>query len=210
MHPIIAETLKKERKQKQKEEERKAEKKRLKEQAKKDAIKAEKDAIEAAKQEKILSVHPLLRSHVEQEIKELEQEALEKAKQGEPFKLKDRRKEKKKNFKPDPKPIEVIPEEPEEPHLCQSCIAKNEHIIRSFKIRSCTHGLPGGEPEEKEEEVPDNIFSEREPPQEILPVEREGIDVAESSSSGDEEMRAKLTSKMSRIKKNRDKPWKQI
>ena len=80
MHPIIAETLKKERKQKQKEEERKAEKKRLKEQAKKDAIKAEKDAIEAAKQEKILSVHPLLRSHVEQEIKELEQEALEKAK----------------------------------------------------------------------------------------------------------------------------------
>ena len=110
---------------------------------------------------------------MEQEIKELEQEALEKAKMGEPFKLKDRRNKKKKNFKPDPKPIEPIPEEPEEPpHLCNHCIENNRHIIRSFQIKSCTHGLPGGDPEpkEEEEEIPDNIFSEREPPQEIQPV----------------------------------------
>ena len=91
-------------------------------------------------------------------------------------------------------------------------MAKNEHIIRSFKIRSCTHGLPGGDPEveSSEDEVPDHIFEEREPPQEIQPDVTEGIIKAdvESSSSGDDEMRAAMTSKMGRIKKNREKPWK--
>ena len=67
-HPTIRKKLLAERAAKEKEERRKIKEKERRE-------KEARDAIEAAKQEKILSVHPILREQVEAEIKEKEREA---------------------------------------------------------------------------------------------------------------------------------------
>ena len=65
VHPVIRKRLLDERAAKEKEERRKIKEKERKE-------KEAKDAIEAAKQAKVLSVHPMLRAQVEEEIKEAE------------------------------------------------------------------------------------------------------------------------------------------
>ena len=103
-----------------------------------DEVKNAKNAIEAAKQERILAVHPLLRNQMAQEIEE--EERLQQKERDRERADRGSLKKKKKKQK-----VEAPKEEEEELHLCKACEIANETIMRSFKVKSCCH--PDPEPE---------------------------------------------------------------
>ena len=110
------------------------------------------------------------------------------------FQLQNRSDKKKKASEPT---TPVLP-----PRLCKNCKRENLGVIRSFQKASCEHYDEDTHSEEEEEqkveEKPEEVLDEVEEP---IPEQNQ----EESSSSGDEEMRKHLTSKINRIRNNRAK-----
>ena len=112
------------------------------------------------------------------------------------FQLQNRSDKKKKASEPT---TPVLP-----PHLCKNCKRENLGAIRSFQKTSCEHRDVDSHSEEEEEQK----VEEQPEPEEQLDEVEEPIpeqNQEESSSSGDEEMRKHLTSKINRIRNNRAK-----
>ena len=113
------------------------------------------------------------------------------------FKLQNRSDKKKKASEPT---TPVLP-----PRLCKNCKRENLSIIRSFQKASCEHydeASNSEEEEQKAEEKPEEQLDEvGQEVEEAVPEQNQ----EESSSSGDEEMRNHLTSKINRIRNNRAK-----
>ena len=114
------------------------------------------------------------------------------------FQLQNRSDKKKKASEPT---TPVLP-----PRLCKNCKRENLGIIRSFQKASCEHHDEDTHSEEEEEQK-----VEEKPEEQLDEVEQEVEEPIpeknqeESSSSGDEEMRNHLTSKINRIRNNRAK-----